>query len=295
MSPPTRRQSPLQGRLLAPRGDRLEERPRALGEPVAVHSTRGPAARDRGAGDPRDAALPGPRPGGARPARDRVRPLRHAPGVAPLGPPGDHPRLRDRVPAPHSADELPAVPVRGAHFQQLPEHRHDGGDGHLRDDGRRPEHGRRLRRSPRPRLRRVLRARRLHGGLARLAARIAVRSRREADRREHRGNRCDPGARRNPHLDLGRAPRRCDRHGRGRDPHRPADVAAAWRLPRDRDARVRGDHRRGRAQRRHARRSASTSRVGRPGSIRSTLRDSAYGSPTISGFRRTTSRSPAST
>ena len=58
------------------------------------------------------------------------------------------------------------------------------------------------------------------------------------------------GTRRNPHLDLGRSPRRCDRHGRGRNPHRPADAAAAWRLPRDRDARVRGDHRRGRAQRR---------------------------------------------
>ena len=94
--------------------------------------------------------------------------------------------LRDRVPAPHPADELPAVPVRGAHLQQLPEHRHDGGDGHLRDDGRGPEHGRRLRGPPRPRLRRVLRARRLHGGLARLAARIAVRPRREADRRQYR-------------------------------------------------------------------------------------------------------------
>ena len=58
------------------------------------------------------------------------------------------------------------------------------------------------------------------------------------------------GTRRDPHLDLGRSGRRCDRHGRGRDPHRPADAAAAWRLPRDRDARVRGDHRRGRAQRR---------------------------------------------
>ena len=164
--------------------------------------------------------------------------------------PLDHPRLRDRIPAPHSADELPAVPVRGSDLQQLPEHRHDGGDGHLRDDGRGPEHGRRLRGPPRPRLRGVLRARRVHGGLARLAARIAVHPRREADRRQYRRHRCDGGTRWDPHLDLGRSPRRCDRHGRGRNPHRPADAAAAWRLPRDRHTRVRGDHRRGRAQRR---------------------------------------------
>ena len=136
--PPTRRQSPLQGRLPSPRGDRLEERPGALGEPVAVHSTRGPAPRDRGARDPRDAARPGPRPSGARPARDRVRPLRHAPDAGDGGRcPATILALRDRVPAPHSADELPAVPVRGSDLQQLPEHRHDGGDGHLRDDGRR--------------------------------------------------------------------------------------------------------------------------------------------------------------
>ena len=40
----------------------------------------------------------------------------------------------------------------------------------LRDDGDRAEHGRRLRRAARPRLRRVLRHRRLHGRLARVAA-----------------------------------------------------------------------------------------------------------------------------
>ena len=46
----------------------------------------------------------------------------------------------------------------------------------LRDDGRRSEHGRRLRRAARPRLRRVLRARGVHGGLARVAARTADRA-----------------------------------------------------------------------------------------------------------------------
>ena len=176
--PPTARQSPLQGRLPSPRGDRLEERAGALGEPVAVSPTRGPAARDRGARDPRDAARSAPRTrrrsscsrSSTRSTSCRGRWRRWALPV-------DHPRVRGRIPAPHSADELPALPVRGSDLQQLPEHRHDGGDGHLRDDGRRPEHGRRLRGPPRSRLRRVLRARRVHGGMARLAARVAVHAR----------------------------------------------------------------------------------------------------------------------
>ena len=82
--------------------------------------------------------------------------------------------------------------------------------------GARPQHRRRLRRPARPRLRRLLRRRRLHGGRPQLGARQAV-----------------------PCLLV-----RADRDGRGTDlgrPPRRADAAGARRLPRHRDARLRRD------------------------------------------------------
>ncbi len=51
-----------------------------------------------------------------------------------------------------------------------PGHGVDGRDARVHDDGGRPQHRRRLRRPARPRLRRVLRRRRLHGRLVRVAA-----------------------------------------------------------------------------------------------------------------------------
>ena len=105
----------------------------------------------------------------------------------------------------------------------------------LHDDGGRPEHRRRLRGSPRPRLRGLLRGRRVHRGLVRLAP---VR----AGHVPLRLGRDQPGGGRDPHLDLARAPdRRQPDRARG-DPDRPADPAPAWGLPRDRDARLRRDH-----------------------------------------------------
>ena len=75
-----------------------------------------------------------------------------------------------------------------------------------------------------------------------LLRRVAVHVGREADRRQHRGRR-RPGARRDPHLDLGRPARCRDCHRGGRDTHRPADAATTRRLPRDRDPGIRGDRR----------------------------------------------------
>ena len=103
------------------------------------------------------------------------------------------------------ANELPDVAVRDPGLQGLPEHGHDGRDGDLRDDGGRAQHRRRLRRAARSRLRRVLRARGIRGGMVRLAplpefgvdfdfgsvAESACRRRRHA------------------HLDLARPPDRC--------------------------------------------------------------------------------------
>ena len=67
-----------------------------------------------------------------------------------------------------------------------------------------------------------------------------------------------------------------------RDPDRPADAAAARRLPRDRDARLRRDPAADRAERRQPR-SASTSRTGRTGSRRSTRPASATASRSLTG------------
>ena len=120
----------------------------------------------------------------------------------------------------------------------------------LRRDGARPEHRRRLRRPARPRLRRVLRDRRLHDGLVRLGLLL------DGQRREghpHRRRAASPASLPGIHLnflivlvvavDL--------RDDRGHD-HRPADAAPARRLHRDRDARLRRDHRPHRGQRRRA-------------------------------------------
>ena len=114
----------------------------------------------------------------------------------------------------------------------------------LRDDGHRPEHGRRLRGTARPRLRRLLRARRVHGGVARVAAlRRQITARLLARRRSA----CRPGSagstsRSGSSLLIAAALTAVGGH-----PHRPADAAAARRLPRDRHARLRRDPPAGRA------------------------------------------------
>ena len=144
---------------------------------------------------------------------------------------------------PYYADNLPQLPIFGA----VP-----GVDTgvvmlDLRDDGARPERRRRLRRAARPRLCRLLRDRRLHG-----RAGSRPRSSPDALQRELRTSAA---------IGVGRA------LGGihitiwllllvagvlaaliGAD--RPADAAAARRLPRDRDPRLRRDPAAGRAQRR---------------------------------------------
>ena len=80
---------------------------------------------------------------------------------------GDCPRLPD--PVGERAQRNERV-VRDSRLQGLPEHGHDGRDRHLRDDGDRAEHGRRLRGPARSRLCRLLRDRRLHGGMVRVSA-----------------------------------------------------------------------------------------------------------------------------
>ena len=120
----------------------------------------------------------------------------------------------------------------------------DVADGRLHDrvhdDGRRPEHRRRLRGPARPRLRRLLRDRRLHGRLVRLGA---VRGQKCTDLALSAPSSIDSGrsVSRHPPLDLPRAAARRRHHRALRDPDRPADAAAARRLPRDRDARLRRD------------------------------------------------------
>ena len=159
------------------------------------------------------------------------------------------PKYRDWV--------IPAVDARGGDpLSVLPaEALHDPGlrclarrrDGRLHarvhHDGRRPEHRRRLRRAARSRLRRVLRDGRLHRSLVHVASVLAP------DDPLRRGrHRPEPGG--DPHLDLAPAAA-CRRGHRGdRDHHRPADLAAARRLPRDRDPRLRGDPPADRPQRR---------------------------------------------
>ena len=93
------------------------------------------------------------------------------------------------------------------------------------DDGARPEHRRRLRRTARPRLRRVLRDGRVHGGVVRVGAvRAAERPLRRRRRRLERRHRL-------PHLDLARA---------GRSPaSRPPFVGVLIGLP---TLRLRGDY-----------------------------------------------------
>ena len=105
----------------------------------------------------------------------------------------------------------------------------------LRDHGHRPEHRRRLRRPARPRLRGVLRDRRLLRGVPRLAALRRARHQPDLPRPRRAGCRRDPPA----VLDH--------RHRRGhrrRDLRRAArrtDPPAARRLPGDRDPRLRRD------------------------------------------------------
>ena len=151
-----------------------------------------------------------------------------APAMVATGARGRPDRVRDRA----------AVLLHGVERV----HERDDHRGRLRGDVARPEHRRRLRRPARPRLRRLLRARRLLARLVRLGlllqgqgARARARDRGDRDR--------DP-----PQLpadpDRGR-----DRLRARGNADRAADAAAARRLHRDRDARVRRDHRRGRGQR----------------------------------------------
>ncbi len=157
---------------------------------------------------------------------------------------GDCPRLPD--PVGERAERNQRV-VRDPRLQGLPEHGHDGRDRHLRDDGDRAEHGRRLRGPARSRLRRLLRDRRLHGGLVRLSAlQLEGRLRVRRDRRAGRD-------RRDPHLDLARPPHRRGHHSRRRRSHRLANAPAEGRLSRHRHARLRRDHPPGRAERRRRR------------------------------------------
>ena len=91
---------------------------------------------------------------------------------------GDRARPRACLPVPLGERAQRAErALRDPGLQGLPEHGHDGRDGDLRDDGRRAQHRRRLRRAARSRLRRVLRARGICGGMVRLAPRFRVRAR----------------------------------------------------------------------------------------------------------------------
>ena len=77
----------------------------------------------------------------------------------------------------YGSNSMPELPL----FGPFPRDEHDGRDDDLHDDGARPELRRRLRGAARPRLRRVLRDGRVHGGLVRV---VAVR---EPERRLRRG------------------------------------------------------------------------------------------------------------
>ena len=124
-----------------------------------------------------------------------------------------------------------------------PEHGLAGDHDRVHDDGGRAQHRRRLRGPARPRVRRLLRRRRLCRGLARLRA---VLPGRPAPRRR----RAVEGHARDPHLDVARADHRRLLHDARRDRDRPAHAAPAWRLPRDRDTRLRRDRPAVRPQRR---------------------------------------------
>ena len=173
-----------------------------------------------------------------RASRDRLCPLpaaaAHSADRVAVDGAGPRPRLPDPLGERADRDQHP---VRDPGLQGISEHGHDGRDRDLRDDGDRAEHRRRLRGPARSRLRRLLRDRRLHRCLARLAAlqlgRLDF---------EFGAIGVPAGRRRHPHLDLDRPRRRGDHDGdRGRA-HRPADAATAGRLPRDRHARLRRDH-----------------------------------------------------
>ena len=123
-------------------------------------------------------------------------------------------------------------------------------------DGARPEHRRGLRRPPRPRLRGLLRDRRLTGAGSGRASSSKAGERRglHAPRRRAAPRTC-PGIHLNFLLILVFA---VDHHDDRRDADRVADPAPARRLHRDRHARLRRDHR----PHRHQRRRASTTSPG---------------------------------
>ena len=153
----------------------------------------------------------------------------------------------DRDPA-DDRDHLPVLPLEPAVGERaadllVPLGALGGDDPRLHDDGRRPERRRRLLRPARPRLRRLLRDRRLHRRLARLgpvpAGELPLRLGRHQPRRA-----------RDPHLDLAGAAHRGAADRLRGSPDRVTDAAPARGLPRDRDARLRRDHPAVRAQRR---------------------------------------------
>ena len=232
-------------------------RPRA-GRELRVGALRHPVEgrrRVRPAG--RDPAVPAHRPAG-RVARegtrmsirthrqcDRVRPPGRAAGSAAhrglvaAGPIVLVPLFLCLRPA---AAEPPIITTAGLRLRRGAVHRGD-----LRPGGARAEHRRRLRRPARPRLRRLLRHRRLHG---------------RGPRRPQHGTW--------PFLLL--RPARGRRHDGLRRHARRPDPAGARRLPRHRDARVRRDHPADRGQHRLARRGRRHHR-GAPAARASTLFD----------------------
>ena len=144
---------------------------------------------------------------------------------------------------------------RRADLHVSPDRRHDGDDGRLHDDGTRAEHGRRLCRPARSRVRGLLRDR---GLLRRVVCLPALRPTRLRDRpavhrhQLRRGRRVSR-RRRHSHLHLARPSHRGGHHGLRGNRHRPADAATTRGLPCHRHARLRGDGRPGRPERRPGR------------------------------------------
>ena len=175
-----------------------------------------------------------------------------------------HGRRRPRAPLPDAA----AVPRRHSGARRPAAERGSRRDhDRVHDDGRRTERRRRLRGAARPWLRRVLRGRRVYGGVVRLGA---VRA---GDLPLRLGRR-QPRAARDPHVGLADPHPRRLLHRARRNHHRPADAAPPRRLPRDRDARLRRRSSRSSSGTPTASR-GSTSRTARSGSRRSTRPDSA--------------------